>query len=99
MIHKYEAIIANGKRQPKHEVVYSHMRGVFNLLVREFLLNMPKLCENCGAASPTIVRDGFLKLFESPVKGKSKQFTAANTKIQSALDTVTVQEVGIIYHE
>ena len=94
MIRKYEGIIASSKSQPKHEVVYSHTRGVFNMLVREFLMNMPKLCENCGAASPTIVRDGFLKLFESPVKGKNKQFTAANTKIQSALDTVTVQEVG-----
>lgn len=76
-------------------MVFTHTREVFNSLVREFLLSMPKLCENCGAASPTIVRDGFLKLFEAPVKNKSKQFTAANTKMQSALDTVTITEVRL----
>lgn len=95
LIHKYEAIISSCKRKPKHEVVFTHTREVFNSLVREFLLSMPKLCENCGAASPTIVRDGFLKLFEAPVKNKSKQFTAANTKMQSVLDSVTMAEVSV----
>ena len=76
-------------------MVYTHSREVFTALVREFMLNMPKLCENCGAASPSIVRDGFLKLFKTPLKSKSKQFTAANTKMQSALDAMTVSEVAI----
>lgn len=75
--------------------MYTHTREVLTGLIREFLMNMPKLCENCGAASPSIVRDGFLKLFETPLKSKSKQFTAANTKMQSALDAMTVSEVEL----
>ena len=60
LISKYEAVLTSHKRKPKHEVVYAHTRAVYNQLVRDFLASMPKICENCGAASPTIVRDGYV---------------------------------------
>ena len=52
-------------------MVYTHTRAIYNGLIREFLAAMPRICENCGAASPSIVRDGFLKLYDDViVKGK-----------------------------
>ena len=59
LIAKYESIITSHKRHPKHEVVYTHTRSIYNQLIRDFMASMPKICENCGAASPTIVRDGY----------------------------------------
>ena len=63
LISKYESIISTHKRQPKHEVVYSHTRAIYNQLIREFMASMPTICENCGAASPSIVRDGYACIF------------------------------------
>ena len=81
-------------RLPKHEVVYTHTRAIYNGLIREFLAAMPRICENCGAASPSIVRDGFLKLFEVPIKSKSKQFATNAMPTKSALDFLTVSQLA-----
>lgn len=75
-------------------MVYTHTRAIYNGLIREFLAAMPRICENCGATSPSIVRDGFLKLFEVPIKSKSKQFTANAMPVKSALDFLTVSQLA-----
>ena len=75
-------------------MVYTHTRAIYNGLIREFLAAMPRICENCGAASPSIVRDGFLKLFEVPIKSKSKQFATNAMPTKSALDFLTVSQLA-----
>ena len=72
------------------------MREVYNALVREFLTSMPKVCENCGAASPALVRDRFLKLFEVPMRNKGKQLSAAGTAAKSALDGLTAGQLSAL---
>ena len=72
------------------------MREVYNALVREFLASMPKVCENCGAASPALVRDRFLKLFEVPMRNKGKQLSAAGTAAKSALDGLTAGQLSAL---
>ena len=85
-------------------MVYTHTRAIYNNLIREFLSSMPRICENCGAASPSIVRDGypsamhlmcsFLKLFEVPIKSKSKHFATNAVPTKSALDFLTVSQLA-----
>lgn len=85
-------------------MVYAHTRAIYNNLIREFLSSMPRICENCGAASPSIVRDGylsalhlmrsFLKLFEVPIKSKSKHFATNAVPTKSALDFLTVSQLA-----
>lgn len=91
---KYEAILSSHKRLPKSEVIHTHMREVYGKLIREFLSSMPKVCENCGASSPSLVRDGFLKLFEVPMKSKSKQMNTSGTPAKSALDFLTLNQLA-----
>ena len=84
-------------------MVYTHTRAIYNNLIREFMASMPRICENCGAASPSIVRDGyllamhlmhrFLKLFEMPLKSKSKHFATNAVPTKSALDFLTVSQL------
>jgi DNA-directed RNA polymerase I subunit RPA1 len=69
--------------------ITSHIRMSQRKLISSFLSLNPNKCENCGAVSPSLKKDGYTKIFQCALSAKSARIMAAkNMKIEAALSTL-----------
>ncbi|CAE7916888.1 RPA1, partial [Symbiodinium sp. KB8] len=90
---KVEALLkrcmTDAKAATPGEFLHTHEREVWRETVRDLLMSIPRVCENCGAPAFTLRKDGHTKIFRSGASDQTyDKLEAGSHRLFSAVKTL-----------